>query len=155
MATITPFLWLNHPIDEVIAYYSSVFDGVMVNDEQRMPDGSLLMATVTIAGQRIGLLSGGPEVPPSDAFSLMVSVETQDEVDSYWNALTADGGQESQCGWLKDKYGMSWQIVPKEFDEMMEGDPAAVQRMVDEMLTQQRLDVAKLRAAYNGELAVR
>ncbi|HOB58004.1 MAG TPA: VOC family protein [Rhodoglobus sp.] len=151
MATITPFLWLNHPIDEVIAYYSSVFDGVIVNDEQRMPDGSLLTATVTIAGQRIGLLSGGPEVPPSDAFSLMVSVETQDEVDSYWNALTADGGQESQCGWLKDKYGISWQIIPTALGRLIgDPDPARAGRAMQAMFAMRKIVIADLEAAAAG-----
>ena len=151
MATITPFLWLNHPIDEVIAYYSSVFDGVIVNDEQRMPDGSLLTATVTIAGQRVGLLSGGPEVPPSDAFSLMVSVETQDEVDSYWNALTADGGQESQCGWLKDKYGIAWQIIPTALGRLI-GDPdsARAGRAMQAMFAMRKIVIADLEAAAAG-----
>lgn len=151
MATITPFLWLNHPIDEVIAYYSSVFDGVIVNDEQRMPDGSLLTATVTIAGQRIGLLSGGPEVPPSDAFSLMVSVETQDEVDSYWNALTADGGQESQCGWLKDKYGIAWQIIPTALGRLIgDPDPARAGRAMQAMFAMRKIVIADLEAAAAG-----
>lgn len=151
MATITPFLWLNHPIDEVIAYYSSVFDGVIVNDEQRMPDGSLLTATVTIAGQRVGLLSGGPEVPPSDAFSLMVSVETQDEVDSYWNALTADGGQESQCGWLKDKYGIAWQIIPTALGRLIgDPDPARAGRAMQAMFAMRKIVIADLEAAAAG-----
>ena len=151
MATITPFLWLNHPIDEVIAYYSSVFGGVIVNDEQRMPDGSLLTATVTIAGQRVGLLSGGPEVPPSDAFSLMVSVETQDEVDSYWNALTADGGQESQCGWLKDKYGISWQIIPTALGRLIgDPDPARAGRAMQAMFAMRKIVIADLEAAAAG-----
>lgn len=151
MATITPFLWLNHPIDEVIAYYSSVFDGVIVHDEQRMPDGSLLTATVTIAGQRVGLLSGGPEVPPSDAFSLMVSVETQDEVDRYWNALTADGGQESQCGWLKDKYGIAWQIIPTALGRLI-GDPdsARAGRAMQAMFAMRKIVIADLEAAAAG-----
>ena len=151
MATITPFLWLNHPIDEVIAYYSSVFGGVIVNDEQRMPDGSLLTATVTIAGQRVGLLSGGPEVPPSDAFSLMVSVETQDEVDRYWNALTADGGQESQCGWLKDRYGISWQIIPTALGRLI-GDPDAARagRAMQAMFAMRKIVIADLEAAAAG-----
>ena len=151
MATITPFLWLNHPIDEVIAYYSSVFDGVKVDDEQRMPDGSLLTATVTIAGQRVGLLSGGPEVPPSDAFSLMVSVETQDEVDRYWNALTADGGQESQCGWLKDRYGISWQIIPTALGRLI-GDPDAARagRAMQAMFAMRKIVIADLEAAAAG-----
>ena len=151
MATITPFLWLNHPIDEVIAYYSSVFGGVIVNDEQRMPDGSLLTATVTIAGQRVGFLSGGPEAPPSDAFSLMVSVETQDEVDSYWNALTADGGQESQCGWLKDRYGISWQIIPTALGRLI-GDPDAARagRAMQAMFAMRKIVIADLEAAAAG-----
>jgi predicted 3-demethylubiquinone-9 3-methyltransferase (glyoxalase superfamily) len=148
MTTITPFLWLSHPIDEVVAYYSSVFDGVKVDDQQRMPDGSLLTATVTIADQRIGLLSGGPEVPPSDAFSLMVSVETQDEVDRYWNALTADGGEESQCGWLKDKYGISWQIIPTALGRLI-GDPDRERagRAMQAMFAMRKIVIADLEAA--------
>ena len=151
MTTITPFLWLSHTLDEVVAYYSSVFDGVKVDDEQRMPDGSLLTATVTIAGQRIGLLSGGPEVPPSDAFSLMVSVETQDEVDRYWNALTADGGQESQCGWLKDRYGISWQIIPTALGRLI-GDPDAARagRAMQAMFAMRKIVIADLEAAAAG-----
>ena len=148
MATITPFLWLNHPIDEVIAYYSSVFGGVIVNDEQRMPDGSLLTATLTIAGQRIGLLSGGPDAPLSDAFSLMVSVETQDEVDRYWDALTADGGQESQCGWLKDKYGISWQIIPTALGRLIgDPDPGRAGRAMQAMFAMRKIVIADLEAA--------
>jgi predicted 3-demethylubiquinone-9 3-methyltransferase (glyoxalase superfamily) len=148
MTTITPFLWLSHPIDEVVAYSSSVFDGVKVDDQQRMPDGSLLTATVTIADQRIGLLSGGPEVPPSDAFSLMVSVETQDEVDRYWNALTADGGQESQCGWLKDKYGISWQIIPTALGRLIgDPDPARAGRAMQAMFAMRKIVIADLEAA--------
>ena len=151
MTTITPFLWLSHTLDEVVAYYSSVFDGVRVDDEQRMPDGSLLTATLTIAGQRIGLLSGGPEVPPSEAFSLMVSVETQDEVDRYWNALTADGGEESQCGWLKDKYGISWQIMPTALGRLI-GDPnrARAGRAMQAMFAMRKIVIADLEAAAAG-----
>jgi predicted 3-demethylubiquinone-9 3-methyltransferase (glyoxalase superfamily) len=151
MTTITPFLWLSHTLDEVVAYYSSVFDGVRVDDEQRMPDGSLLTATLTIAGQRIGLLSGGPEVPPSEAFSLMVSVETQDEVDRYWNALTADGGEESQCGWLKDKYGISWQIIPTALGRLI-GDPnrARAGRAMQAMFAMRKIVIADLEAAAAG-----
>ncbi len=148
MTTITPFLWLTHPIDEVVAYYSSVFDGVTVDDQQRMPDGSLLTATVTIAGQRIGLLSGGPDEPLSDAFSLMVSVETQDEVDRYWDALTADGGQESQCGWLKDKYGISWQIIPTALGRLIgDPDPARAGRAMQAMFAMRKIVIADLEAA--------
>lgn len=148
MTTITPFLWLTHPIDEVVGYYSSVFGGVTVDDQQRMPDGSLLTATLTIAGQRIGLLSGGPDAPLSDAFSLMVSVETQDEVDRYWDALTADGGQESQCGWLKDKYGISWQIIPTALGRLIgDPDPGRAGRAMQAMFAMRKIVIADLEAA--------
>ena len=151
MTTITPFLWLGHPLDEVVAYYSSIFDGLRVDDEQRMPDGSLLTATVTIAGQRIGLLSGGPEVPPSEAFSLMVSVETQEEVDRYWDALTADGGEESQCGWLKDRYGISWQIIPAALGRLIgDPDPARAGRAMQAMFAMRKIVIADLEAAAAG-----
>lgn len=147
MTTITPFLWLNHDLDDVIAHYSSVFDSVPVEDQQRMPDGSLLTATITLAGQRVGLLSGGQALP-SEAFSFMVSVQTQDEVDRYWDQLTADGGQESQCGWLKDRFGVSWQIIPTALGRLL-GDPDAARaaRAMQAMFTMRKIVIADLEAA--------
>jgi predicted 3-demethylubiquinone-9 3-methyltransferase (glyoxalase superfamily) len=153
---IQPCLWVVGDVQEVIDYYSGVFGDVRVTSRQNLPDGSASIAEIDIHDQPLQLLQGGSAGWTfNESISFAVSCEDQAEADRLWDALTANGGEESMCGWLKDKYGMSWQIVPKEFNEMMEGDPAAVQRMIDEMMTQRRLDVAKLRAAYNGDPAVR
>jgi predicted 3-demethylubiquinone-9 3-methyltransferase (glyoxalase superfamily) len=139
-------------IDEVIAYYSAIFEGTRVESLNRMPGGDVITAELEMAGQRFMLLKGGPQpFTFTDAISFFVRCQGQAEVDHYWDRLTADGGQESQCGWLKDKFGMSWQIVPKEFEDMMAGDdPAKVQRMITAMLQMRKLDIATLQKAYDG-----
>lgn len=151
---ITPCLWVAGDVQEVIDYYSGIFDNVRVTGTQKMPDGSTVIAEIEIHDRPFQLLQGGAsEWSFNESVSFAVACEDQAEADRLWYALTANGGEERMCGWLKDKYGLSWQIVPAEFNELMEGDPAAVQRMIDEMMTQRRLDLAKLRAAYNGEPA--
>jgi predicted 3-demethylubiquinone-9 3-methyltransferase (glyoxalase superfamily) len=153
---IKPCLWVVGDAQEVVDYYSGIFEDVRVTGTQNLPDGSASIAEIEIHDQPFQLLQGGPAGWSfNESVSFAVSCADQAEADRLWYALTANGGEESQCGWLKDKYGMSWQIVPDEFNELMEGDPAAVQRMIDEMMTQRRLDMAKLRAAYNGEAVVR
>lgn len=148
MTTITPCLWFDMNADEAIALYSTVFGDVAVLDAQRMPDGTLLTAIVTIAGQRVMLLNGGPQYPHSEAFSFLVSVETQEEVDHYWNALTADGGEQSQCAWLKDKFGVSWQIVPTALMRLLGNpDPEVSARVMQAMLGMQKIIIADLEAA--------
>lgn len=152
MTSITPCLWVTGSIDEVIAYYSGVFSTVTVESLSRMPDGNVITATIEIENQRFMLLQGGPaDWSFNESVSFYLGCEGQEEVDRYWNYFTADGGEESQCGWLKDKYGLSWQIVPKEFEDMMSGDdPEAVQRMIQAMFQMQKLDIAGLRAAYDA-----
>ncbi|MFT3926834.1 MAG: VOC family protein [Myxococcales bacterium] len=104
-----------------------------------------------LAGQHFMALNGGPGRPFTEAISLMVSAENQDEVDMLWNKLTANGGQESRCGWLKDPYGLSWQIIPARFGEIMrEGDPERTPRVFQAMMTMTKLDVAQLEKAYRG-----
>jgi len=153
---ITPCLWVVGNVQEVIDYYSGIFEDVRVNNAQKMPDGSVIIAEIEIHDQPFQLLQAAPaEWSFNESVSFAVSCKDQAEADRLWYALTANGGEESMCGWLKDKFGLSWQIVPTEFNELMQGDPAAVQRMIDEMMTQQRLDLAKLRAAYNGEAVPR
>ncbi len=116
----------------------------------RQPDGTAVSADFELAGQRFDAINGGPQFPFTEAVSFVVECESQDEVDEYWAALT-DGGQESQCGWLKDRFGLSWQVVPLEFLAMLQDpDPARVQRVVDVMMTQSKLDLVPLRAAYEG-----
>lgn len=152
MTRIMPCLWVVGDIDEVIAYYSAIFANTSVGSLNRMPDGSVITAEIDIEGQRFQLLKGGPaEWHFNESVSFYVGCEGQAEVDRYWNMLTADGGEESQCGWLKDKFGLSWQIVPKEFEDMMSGDdPAKVQKMIDSMFTMQKLDIAALQTAYGA-----
>ena len=148
---IKPCLWIVGNVQEVVDYYSGIFDDVRVTGGQNLPDGSASISEIEIHDQPFQLLQAGPAGWNfNESISFAVSCEDQAEADRLWYALTADGGEESQCGWLKDKFGLSWQIVPKEFDEMMNsGDPVRTQRMIDEMMTQQRLDMAKLRAAFD------
>jgi predicted 3-demethylubiquinone-9 3-methyltransferase (glyoxalase superfamily) len=148
MTTITPFLWFDNNAEEAIGLYSSLFPDVRVVDENRAPDGSLFFATIELAGQRIFVMNGGPGHPHTDAFSLFVSVKDQAEVDKYWDALTADGGEESQCGWLKDKYGISWQIIPEALMAYQaDPDHAKAGRVVQAMLQMRKIVVADLDAA--------
>ena len=148
MTTITPFLWFDNDLEEALTLYGSLFPGTTVLSENRHPDGSLFFATFEVAGQRLYGMNGGPGHPQTDAFSLFVSVTTQDEVDKYWDALTADGGEESMCGWLKDRFGVSWQIVPKALmDYQADPDREKSGRVVQAMLTMRKIVIADLDAA--------
>jgi predicted 3-demethylubiquinone-9 3-methyltransferase (glyoxalase superfamily) len=150
MKSITPSLWFDGNLEEAARFYASVFPGSSISGEFRQGQ-NLISADFTLAGQRFTGINGGPQFPFTEAVSFVVECDSQEEVDHYWAALTADGGQESQCGWLKDRFGLSWQIVPTEFLAMLSGpDPAAVQRVVDVMLTQHKLELAPLRAALRG-----
>ena len=151
MTTITPFLWFDDDLEEAIALYTSVFPDAKVHALQRGPDGRLFTADFELAGQPLKGLNGGPQYRFTEAFSLVVECEDQEEVDRYWGALTADGGEEGPCGWCKDRFGLSWQIVPRAFLEMMgSGDGERVPRLVAAMQTMGKLDLAELRAAYDG-----
>jgi predicted 3-demethylubiquinone-9 3-methyltransferase (glyoxalase superfamily) len=151
MTTITPFLWFDDNAEEAIGLYSSLFPDARVIEENRAPDGALFFATIELAGQRIMVMNGGPGRPHTEAFSLFVSVETQAEVDKYWDALTADGGQESQCGWLKDKYGISWQIIPEALMRYQaDPDREKAGRAMQAMLQMRKIIVADLDAAAAG-----
>ena len=148
MTTITPFLWFDNDAEEAIAFYTSLFPDARVIEENRGADGALFYATFELAGQRIMALNGGPHFRFTEAISLFVSVADQAEVDRYWDALTADGGEESQCGWLKDKYGLSWQIVPEALMRYQaDPDRAKSGRVVEAMLKMRKIIVADLDAA--------
>ena len=151
MKAITPFLWFDDDLDEAIDFYTSVFPDGKVHGTTRMHDGKVVGADFELAGQRVKGLNGGPMFPHTEAFSFLVECEGQDEVDRYWQALTADGGEESMCGWLKDRFGLSWQIIPVEFLDMVaDGSPDQVQRVMAAMQTMRKMDVAALQAAYAG-----
>lgn len=154
---ITPFLWFDNNAEEAVAYYRGIFPGFHLVDVMRSgpggpgPEGDVITATFELAGQRFMALNGGPEFHFTEAVSFFVSVDTQQEVDELWSALTADGGQESQCGWLKDKFGVSWQIIPKTLMELMSSsDREAAGRVTQAMLAMRKIDTAELQRAYDA-----
>jgi predicted 3-demethylubiquinone-9 3-methyltransferase (glyoxalase superfamily) len=151
MATITPFIWFDDDLQAALDFYIALFPDAKIIDENRLPDGGLFFATFTLAGQTFYGMNGGHGHPHTDAFSIFVSCEDQAEVDHYWDALV-DGGTPVQCGWLVDRFGLSWQIVPRRLMELQaDPDPARVKRTVDAMLTMVKLDVAGLERAADGE----
>ena len=155
MTTITPFLWFHDNADPAIQRYLSVFDDAELVDETRMPDGSLFIATIRLQGQTLTLMNGGPDHTLTDAFSLAVSVETQDEVDTISDALIEGGGEQGPCGWLVDAFGLSWQVVPSLlFRLLSDPDPEKAGRAQAAMMQMKRLDLQGLQDAYDGKVTV-
>lgn len=158
MQKITPCLWFETDALEAARFYVSIFPGASLDrvhhagsDTPGPKQGQVLLVEFTLAGQRYQALNGGPHDKFNDAISLSVLCEDQAEVDRLWDGLTANGGRPVQCGWLKDKYGLSWQIVPKRFVELMsDPDPAKAKRVTQAMLKMQKLDVAALEMAHAG-----
>lgn len=152
MPNITPFLWFDNQAEEAMNFYVSIFKNSKVLNVHRM-DGKVLTVTFEINGQKLMGLNGGPHFKFTEAISLFVSCDTQAEVDELWAKLLA-GGEESQCGWLKDRYGLSWQIIPKELMELMgDPDPKKSQAVFQAMLKMKKIVVADLRKAYEGKAA--
>lgn len=144
MPTITPFLWFDSDLEQAIEFYGSIF-GDPQADIQRLPDGTVLGASFTVLGQRVQGLNGGPGHPQTDAFSFFVSVKGQDEVDHYWDALLAGGGHPTACGWLVDRFGVAWQVIPEELmAALSDPDPAKSQFAVQAMLKQQKIVISEL-----------
>ncbi|HEX7095245.1 MAG TPA: VOC family protein [Acidimicrobiales bacterium] len=151
MRSITPFLWFDDNLEKAVRFYGSVFPDVKVHDIQRTPDGQWFGAEFEIAGQTVRGINGGPHFTHTEAFSFFVECDDQDEIDRYWEALTADGGEESRCGWLKDKFGISWQLIPAQFGEMMSSaTPEQAARVMGALQTMRKIDIATLRSAYDG-----
>ena len=151
MTSMTPFLWFDDDLQEALDLYLSVFPDARALDAQNGPDGTLFYCTFTLAGQTFYGLNGGPGHPHTDAFSIFVSCEDQAEVDRYWNALTAEGAPVA-CGWLTDKFGISWQIVPKRLMELQaDPDRAKAARVTAAMMKMVKLDVAELERAAAGD----
>lgn len=150
MPTITPFLWFDGHLAEALAFYTELFDDAVTEGVSTGPDGGVYMATLSLHGQRLILLNGGPHYELTPAFSLFVSVEGQDELDHYWDALCKEG-EPSRCGWLVDKFGLSWQIVPTCLGQLM-GDPdrERADRVTHAMLTMEKLDIAALQAEHDA-----
>jgi predicted 3-demethylubiquinone-9 3-methyltransferase (glyoxalase superfamily) len=159
MSAITPFLWFDTEAEEAATLYTSLFPRSTIVNVSRYgssgpgPAGSVMTVTFDLDGQRFTALNGGPQFPFTEAVSFQVDCASQDEVDRYWNALTADGGEESQCGWLRDRFGLSWQIVPSRLPELLgDPDPKRAQRAMAAMLQMKKLDIAALEAAADDQL---
>jgi predicted 3-demethylubiquinone-9 3-methyltransferase (glyoxalase superfamily) len=152
MQKITPFLWFDDNAEEAVKFYASIFKDTRVLDTLRR-DGKVLTVTFELEGQRLIALNGGPHYHLTEAFSLFVNCETQEEVDELWEKLSA-GGNKSRCGWLKDKYGLSWQIIPKTLMQLM-GDPDATKSnaVMQAMLKMDKIVIADLEKAYEGQTA--
>jgi predicted 3-demethylubiquinone-9 3-methyltransferase (glyoxalase superfamily) len=154
---ITPCLWFDTQAEEATNFYVSVFKNSKVTGIQRyagdagpLPDGTVVTTQFELDSQPFMALNGGPHVQFTDALSMFVSCEDQREVDELWDKLLSDGGSPSMCGWLKDRYGVSWQIVPKQLGELLgDSDQAKAGRVMEAMLKMVKLDVAALQAAYD------
>ena len=148
MNKITPFLWFDGKAEEAMRFYVSIFRNSKVLSVSPGPNGKAMSVTFELEGQAFMALNGGPEFKFTEAISLFVSCTTQEEVDDLWAKLTADGGEESRCGWLKDKYGLSWQIIPTALMEMLgDEDPGKAGRAMEAMLKMNKIDIKALQAA--------
>jgi predicted 3-demethylubiquinone-9 3-methyltransferase (glyoxalase superfamily) len=157
MPAITPNLWFDDQSLDAAEFYTSTFPNSKVMEvtyygrDQPRPEGSVLTVNFLLDGQEFTAINGGPMFTFSEAVSFLINCADQKEIDYYWDKLTADGGEESQCGWLKDKFGLSWQVVPADWAEKMtDPDQARVQRMMQAMFTMKKLDIAALEAAADG-----
>lgn len=155
---ITPCLWFERQAEEAAHFYTSIFPGSSINrilrataDTPGPKTGDVLLVEFTLAGQRYQALNGGPHEKFNDAISLSVDCAGQNDVDHYWEALTRDGGRPVQCGWLKDKYGLSWQIVPRRLTELTsDPDPDKARRALEAVLKMVKIDIAVIEQAANG-----
>ena len=154
MQKITPFLWFDNQAEEAVNFYISLFKNSKIlsifryGDAGPGPAGSVLTVAFQLDGQEFVALNGGPQFPFTEAISLFVNCETQEEVDALWAKFTA-GGEESMCGWLKDKYGLSWQIIPAGLGDLISGpDAERSARAAQCMFTMKKIDLAKIRQAY-------
>src|SRR6266498_2618659 len=157
MQKITPFLWFDDQAEEAANFYVSIFKNSKIGNTARYgeagpgPAGTVMPVAFELNGQEFTALNGGPEFKFTEAISFFVNCESQQEVDELWEKLS-EGGEEGPCGWLKDKYGLSWQIVPTVLGEMLnDPDPAKAQRVMKAMLQMQKIDIAGLKQAYEQQ----
>ena len=162
MQKITPFLWFDDQAEGAAKFYTSIFKNSKVGKITRYgesaekaagrPAGSVMTVEFELEGQKFTALNGGPVFKFNESISFVVNCDTQEEVDSFWEKLSADGGQESQCGWLRDKFGVSWQVVPRVLINMLQDkDPNKSERVMKAMLQMQKLDIKTLEDAYAGK----
>jgi predicted 3-demethylubiquinone-9 3-methyltransferase (glyoxalase superfamily) len=157
MQKITTYLWFDDNAEEAMKFYVSIFKNSKILNTTRYPEGGpgkpgkLMTGTFQLEGQQFHALNGGPEFKFTEAISLLVDCETQQEVDDLWAKLTADGGEEGQCGWLKDKFGLSWQIIPTAlFEYLGDKDPVKAKRAMEAMLKMKKIDIKALKDARDG-----
>jgi predicted 3-demethylubiquinone-9 3-methyltransferase (glyoxalase superfamily) len=158
MSKITPCLWFDGVAEEAAALYTSLFPDSRIDsvnrspaDNPSTPAGAVLTVEFTLAGQKFIGLNGGPDFPFTEAISLSIDCQDQAEVDRYWDALIDGGGSPSRCGWLKDRFGLSWQVIPKVLPELLGGsDHEGAARAMQAMLKMSKIDVAAIRLAYEG-----
>jgi predicted 3-demethylubiquinone-9 3-methyltransferase (glyoxalase superfamily) len=161
MQKITPFLWYDDNAEEAANFYVSIFKNSKIGDIARYdeaaakasgrPKGSVMVIDFELEGQKFVALNGGPHFKLTEAVSFVVNCETQQEVDYFWEKLS-EGGEEVQCGWLKDKYGLSWQVTPTVLNEMLKDkDPEKSQRVMKAMLQMKKIDIPTLKKAYDGQ----
>jgi predicted 3-demethylubiquinone-9 3-methyltransferase (glyoxalase superfamily) len=151
---IKPFLWFDHQAEEAANFYCSIFKNSEILKVERLPEGvpgpagSVMVVNFRLEGQQFIALNGGPMFKFTEAISFSIATETQEETDYYWNKLTSGGGQESQCAWLKDKFGLSWQVVPTALNQLLaDPDKKKAQRVMQAMLQMKKFDIAALQRA--------
>ena len=157
MQKITPFLWFDNQAEEAANFYVSIFKNSEIISIARYgkagpgPEGGVMTVEFQLDGQKFVALNGGPHFKFTEAISFVMNCETQQEVDVYWEKLS-EGGEESMCGWLKDKYGLSWQIVPTILVKLLQDkDPVKAKRVMEAMLQMKKIDIKNLKQAYDGQ----
>ena len=155
---ITTFLWFDNNAEEAVKFYCSVFKNSRIlntthyGDSGAGPKGKVMTVDFELDGQRFAALNGGPTFKFTEAISLVVNCETQEEIDYFWEKLSSEGGKEVECGWVKDKYGLSWQIVPTiVFDELFQGGDSQTDRVMRAVMTMKKLDIEELKKAAAGK----
>jgi predicted 3-demethylubiquinone-9 3-methyltransferase (glyoxalase superfamily) len=156
---ITPFLWYENEAEEAANFYVSLFPNSTIRGVTRYPEdspgeaGTVMTVDFELNGQPFVALNGGPEFKFTEAVSFLINCETQEEVDELWETLSADGGEQGPCGWLKDKYGLSWQVVPTRLEQLIrDPDPEKSQRVMQAMLQMGKIEIEPLERAYAGEV---
>jgi predicted 3-demethylubiquinone-9 3-methyltransferase (glyoxalase superfamily) len=158
MPKITPFLWFDHQAEEAMNFYAAIFKNSKIGNVTRYgeagpgPKGSVMTATFELEGQEFMVLNGGPQYKFTEAVSFFVNCNSQEEVDTLWEKLT-EGGEEGPCGWLKDKFGLSWQIIPTALGEMLnDPDPEKAQRVMQAMFQMKKIEIKTLKQAYDNRI---
>ncbi len=152
---ITPFLWFNDNAEEAANFYISIFPNSKILNIVRRPagvpgpEGAAMVVAFSLDGCSFTALNGGPQFTFGEAVSFVIACDTQQEIDHYWDTLTGGGGKPVQCGWLKDKFGLSWQVVPSSLPELL-GNPATTGRVMEVIMQMVKLDIAKMQAAAKG-----